>query len=103
MSGERQRGKRTTLAAWEQLKAAAELSTSRSTNVAAQIQQEKREQKKIDGRTLRKTGRTEQLNVRVKSGTKKEIERIAGDNGWLIAETIEHAIAALQQSLRVKA
>ena len=102
MSHRRQSNMQTTLASWEQLKAAVDNGSSRSTSVATQLRQEKHEQKKVDGRTLRRTGRTEQFNFRVKGGTKQEIESIARENGWLIAETLERAIEALCEKLQAK-
>jgi hypothetical protein len=88
-----------TLAGWEQLKATTSSGATRLVSVKQQLRQERREQKKIDGRTLRKTGRTEQLNVRVRSGTKEDLQKLAQQNNWLIAETLEQAIAALREKL----
>lgn len=59
----------------------------------------KRSQTKVDGRSLRKTGRTEQFNVRLKADTKRAIQQLADENDWLIGEVIEHAVAALTAKL----
>jgi hypothetical protein len=49
----------------------------------------------LDGRSLRATGRTMQMNVKVTAATKGEILRLAQERGQLVAEVIEDAIAAL--------
>lgn len=51
----------------------------------------------LDGRSLRATGRTMQMNVKVTAATKAEILRLAQERGQLVAEVIEDAIAALAQ------
>ena len=72
---------------------------TRGMSAAKQISLEKKALKKIDGRSLRKTGRTQQFNARVKASTKREIQHIAKSQGWLIGEAIEHAVAALVEKL----
>jgi hypothetical protein len=49
----------------------------------------------LDGRSLRATGRTMQMNVKVTAATKAQILRLAQERGQLVAEVIEDAIAAL--------
>lgn len=46
----------------------------------------------VDGRSLRATGRTEQLATRIKPETKARIQQIARDEGISMAEAIERAI-----------
>lgn len=60
---------------------------------------EKRDEKKVDGRTLRRTGRTQQVNIRLKQQTKDSIQRIATAQDWLIGEVIEHAVTLLEAHL----
>ena len=85
--------------AWARLVEMAKTGTPRTKSVDAQIQAEQAGAKKVDGRTLRKTGRTEQLNVRVAAETKAEIQALAGANDWLIGEVIERAVIALKAQL----
>ncbi len=49
----------------------------------------------LDGRSLRATGRILQLNIKATVKTKVDILRIARENGWLVSEVVEHAVAAL--------
>ena len=49
----------------------------------------------LDGRSLRATGRTLQLNIKATAKTKTDILRIAKQQGWLVSEVVEHAVAAL--------
>ncbi len=49
----------------------------------------------LDGRSLRATGRTLQLNIKATAKTKADILRIAKKQGWLVSEVVEHAVAAL--------
>lgn len=71
----------------------------RAPSVIEQLSGGKREGPKVDGRSLRKTGRTEQFNVRLRSETKQDIQALADSNGWLIAEVIEKALEALREKL----
>ena len=50
---------------------------------------------KVDGRTLRKTGRTELFSARVRPETKAALQAYASDKGLLLGEVLEHALAAL--------
>jgi hypothetical protein len=52
----------------------------------------------LDGRSMRATGRVMQLNIKVTTETKAAILRIARDRGLLVAEVIEKAVAALDES-----
>jgi len=49
---------------------------------------------KVDGRTLRKTGRTEQLATRVTPEFRRRIHNIAQNEGILIVEVLERALKA---------
>ena len=49
----------------------------------------------LDGRSLRATGRILQLNIKATAKTKMDILRIAKQQGWLVSEVVEHAVAAL--------
>jgi hypothetical protein len=90
-------GKTDTHAAWARLVTETTGAPPRTLSVADHLSNGKRGDKKVDGRSLRKTGRTQQFNVRLKSDTKQEIQRLADANNWLIGEVIEHAIAALAE------
>ena len=52
----------------------------------------------LDGRSLRATGRTMQLNIKVTATVKAEILRLAQERKQLVAEVIEDAITALARS-----
>ncbi len=51
----------------------------------------------IDGRTLKKTGRTHQLATRVKFDFYKRVKRLALDNDITIAELLEKAIDSYER------
>ena len=53
---------------------------------------------KVDGRTLRKTGRTELFSARLRKETKDALHGYAREHDLLVAEVIEHAFAALLDS-----
>ena len=86
-------------ASWARLIEISKSGRSRARSVDEHIKIEHAVEKKIDGRTLRKTGRTEQLNVRVAAETKGEIVALANAHDWLIGEVIEKAIAALKSKM----
>ena len=86
--------------AWSQLVEIAKSGENRTRSVDEHVKAERAELKKIDGRTLRKTGRTDQLNVRVAAETKAEIQALANAHDWLIGEVIEKAVAALKREMR---
>lgn len=46
-----------------------------------------------------RTGRTEQFNARTTTATVQALYAIADRQGWLVGETLEHALAALQREL----
>ena len=46
-----------------------------------------------------RTGRTVQFNARTTPATVEAFYAIADRQGWLIGETVEHALAALQREL----
>jgi hypothetical protein len=50
-------------------------------------------------RRVHRTGRNIQLNVKVSLETQELIYAITDQNGWVLGETVEHAIAALQREL----
>lgn len=47
----------------------------------------------VDGRSLRRTGRTEQFATRIKAETKAQIQQIAREEGITMAEAIERAVS----------
>lgn len=49
-----------------------------------------------------RTGRTAQFNARTTQETYDALYSIADRKGWKIAETLEHALAALQRELAAK-
>ena len=82
--------------AWGRLIDIARSGEARTKSADQHIKIEREEARKVDGRTLQKTGRTEQLNVRVRAETKAEIQALANAHGWLIAEVIEKAVSSLK-------
>ena len=48
---------------------------------------------------IHRTGRTMQFNARTTPQTVEALYAIADRQGWLIGETLEHALAALQREL----
>jgi hypothetical protein len=84
---------------WQKLTAEAGRPSARAKPVTAQLANERKLQAKIDRRTLRKTGRTEQFNVRLRRSSIDDILAIADQYGWLNAVVIEKAIAALKAEL----
>jgi hypothetical protein len=48
---------------------------------------------------IHRTGRTMQFNARAKPETVEALYAIADQQGWLVGETLEHAVAALQRKL----
>ena len=46
-----------------------------------------------------KTGRTAQLNCRVMPAIFSKVYKIADRHGWLVGETVEHAIEALERDM----
>lgn len=57
---------------------------------------------RVDGRTLRKTGRTIPFSTRLNADTDRLIRRIAGKHGILIAEVVERGALLLQKELESK-
>jgi hypothetical protein len=47
-----------------------------------------------------KTGRTAQLNVRIMPAAHARVYEITDQQGWLVGETIEHALEALERELK---
>ena len=102
MSKQRAQVGQETVAAWARLVEQAKEAPPRTMTVGEHLRDEKRQPQKVDGRSLRKTGRTEQFNVRLRAGTKQEVQRLAEAHGWLIGEVIEHAVVALIEKLAEK-
>lgn len=50
-----------------------------------------------DGRSLRATGRTMQVNLKLRPETKARLIALASSRGQLMAEVIEDALAALEK------
>jgi hypothetical protein len=48
---------------------------------------------------IHRTGRTMQFNARTTPQTVEALYAIADQQGWLVGETLEHALAALQREL----
>ena len=48
---------------------------------------------------IHRTGRTMQFNARTTPQTVEALYVIADQQGWLVGETLEHALAALQREL----
>jgi len=48
---------------------------------------------------IHRTGRTMQFNARAKPQTVEALYAIADRQGWLVGETLEHALAALEREL----
>ena len=57
---------------------------------------------KVDGRTLRKTGRTELFSARVSKQTKDAFQAYASEHDLLLGEVLEFALDALVQSKKSK-
>lgn len=88
-------------AKWKHLVAVSGLDGTRAGSLDERIKTERRDEKKIDGRSLRRTGRVHQVNVRLKEETKEAIQRIAKSQDWLIGEVIERAVALLDAQLNL--
>jgi hypothetical protein len=52
---------------------------------------------------IHRTGRTTQFNARTTPQTVEALYAIADRQGWLVGETLEHALAALQRELEGQA
>jgi hypothetical protein len=65
-------------------------------------QPELEDYERVDGRTLRKTGRTIPFSTRLNADTDRLIRRIAGKHGILIAEVVERGALLLQKELENK-
>lgn len=61
---------------------------------------EKNRTGKVDGRTLRRTGRSEQIIVRTTPEYRKLLESIATAEGIGFNETVERALLALERELK---
>ena len=67
-----------------------------------EAQPEIEDYERVDGRTLRKTGRTIPFSTRLNADTDRLIRRIAGKHGILIAEVVERGVILLQKELESK-
>jgi hypothetical protein len=63
---------------------------------------ENEDYERIDGRALRKTGRTIPFSTRVNVNTDRLIRRLAGKHGMLIAEVVERGAQLLEKELESK-
>ncbi len=52
---------------------------------------------KVDGRSLRRIGRTHQFATRIKEATHAEMKRIAARDGITLAELIERAVEVYER------
>lgn len=55
---------------------------------------------RLDGRTLRATGRTEQLNVKVTPEFKKRLQKLADEKKSSMVAIIEYAIECYENDIR---
>lgn len=75
------------------VRATAEASSFRSRDPVARRSPAKREPRR------HRTGRNVQLNLKVSAETLDTFHQIADDHGWILAETLEKALDALQREL----
>jgi hypothetical protein len=81
----------------EQVKNVAEQAGFRSREPAAPsavTEPERREPRRY------RTGRNVQLNLKVRRETADIFYKLADEQGWVLGETFEHAVAALERDLR---
>jgi hypothetical protein len=50
----------------------------------------------------RRTGRNIQLNLKVDRETADRLYRLADEHGWVLGETLEHALEALEKAVAVR-
>ncbi len=50
----------------------------------------------------RRTGRNIQLNLKVDRETADRLYRLADEHGWVLGETLEHALEALERTIAVR-
>jgi hypothetical protein len=55
---------------------------------------------RIDGRTLRRSGRTVQLSTRVSHDFDNRLRRLAAERNLLIVEILELALDSLEENIR---
>lgn len=68
-------------------------------SVAAEPPPEEEDYERIDGRSLRKTGRTLPFSTRINADVDKLIRRLAAKHKLLIAEVIERGVYLVQKEL----
>ena len=52
-----------------------------------------------EGRRIHRTGRSEQLNLKVRQIDKQTLYELADQKGWVLGETFQHALEALRREL----
>ena len=55
---------------------------------------------RLDGRTMRRSGRTVQFATRVSPDFDERVRQIAMRDGMLLVEVLEHALEAYEQSIK---
>ena len=55
-----------------------------------------------EGRRIHRTGRSEQLNLKVRNIDKEAFYALCDQKGWVLGETFQYAIEALQRDLERK-
>ena len=55
-----------------------------------------------EGRRIHRTGRSEQLNLKVRHSDKQALYDICDQKGWVLGETFQYALEALQRDLKRK-
>jgi hypothetical protein len=55
---------------------------------------------KIDGRSLRKTGRSKQVMWRTTPAYQQEVMKLAEAHGWTVGQTLERAVDALKREMK---
>lgn len=80
-------------AAWGRVMAAAGTRKTKGATVKSRAEAEKPPVLPTDGRRLRSTGRTQQLNMKVKPAFRSELEALADQRGIGLAEMLERILA----------
>jgi predicted HicB family RNase H-like nuclease len=57
---------------------------------------------KVDGRSLRATGRTHQFATRIKEETHRRMRILAAEDGITLGELIERAVAAYERDRKAQ-
>ena len=80
----------------EKVRAVAEAAQFRSREPAQKVEQQKREPRRY------RTGRNVQFNVKAAQATIDAFYAISDQHQWVLGETLERALAALQRELEAK-